>query len=283
MGNRLSEGAKSIFISHAAVDREIAAGLKQSISMAFPAVEVFVSSDPENLAPGDQWVQKVLTALENASLIIAIVTERGLSRKWVWFESGRAWFSGIKLFPCCLGKLRKSGLEPPFSLIQALNIDVPSDLQNLFNQISQILTKSQLQIDFDELSQELIRLDVRAEQLQKIQDDPNAAEIRKNVERVMNQFPSVRRETVRQFLIHGELNTTTAQRNVRETGAAMEQYWAPGAIARETSWFIASSQNTRDDMYGDNTYTLKSDIKPYLQEYFAQENARGHESTAKSK
>jgi hypothetical protein len=267
----MSEGAKSIFISHAAVDSEIALELKRNILAAFSNVEIFVSSDPENLAPGDPGVQKILEALEMASLIIAVVTERGLSRKWVWFESGRAWFSGIKLFPCCLRKVRKSKLEPPFSLIQALNLDTSSDLRILFYEISQILVQPQSDLDFNELSQELTRLDIRAEQYQKIQDDPNVAEIRKDVENTMNQFPSVRRETLRQFLIHGELNTTTAQRKVRETGANMENYWVPGALARETSWLVASPQNTRDDTFGENRYTLRPEIRPYLQEYFDRE------------
>jgi hypothetical protein len=207
--------------------------------------------------------------LERATLIIAVVTERGLSRKWVWFESGRAWFAGIRLLPCCLGKIRKSKLEPPFSLIQALNIDISGDLQILFNQISQVLADEQtINLDFDELSHELTRLDIRAEQRQKTEDDPNAAEIRKDIERTMKQFPPVRRETVRQFVIHGDLNTTTALKKVRETGAYMEEYWVPGALARETNWLIPSSQNTRDDVYGENRFTLKSEIKPYLQEFF---------------
>jgi hypothetical protein len=264
----MSEGTKVIFISHAAVDDEIALELKKNISAAFSNVEIFVSSDPESLAPGDPWVQKILDALERASLIIAIVTERGLSRKWVWFESGRAWFSGIKLFPCCVGKIRKSKLEPPFSLIQALNIDISDDLQVLFAQISQILAQPKIDSDFNELSQELTRLDIRAEQNQKTQDDPNSAAIRRDVEKTMKQFPPVRRETLRQFVIHGELNTTTAQRKVREAGANMDEYWAPGALARETNWLISSPQNTLNDMYGENVYTLSSNIKPYLQEYF---------------
>ncbi|MEO6804934.1 MAG: toll/interleukin-1 receptor domain-containing protein [Edaphobacter sp.] len=259
---------KLIFISHAAVDSEIAIGLKKSISTAFPNVDIFVSSDPTNLAPGDPWVQKILDALERASLILALVTERGLSRKWVWFESGRAWFSGIKLFPCCLGKVRKSKLEPPFSLIQALNIDAAGDLLILFDQISQILAQPPAETNFNELSQELMRFDIRAEQSQKTLDDPNATAIRADVEKTMSQFPPVRLETLRQFVIHGELNTTTAQRKVRETGANMDQYWAPGALARETSWLVPSSQNTLNDTNGENRYTLRSDIKPYLQEYF---------------
>ncbi len=267
----MSQGTKVIFISHAAVDSEIAISLKESISGVFSNVEIFVSSDPESLTAGDPWVQKILDALESASLIIAIVTERGLSRKWVWFESGRAWFSGIKLFPCCLGKVRKSKLEPPFSLIQALNIDMPGDLRILFDQLSQILAQAISELDFNELSQELTRLDIRAEERQKTQDDPNAAEIRKDVEKIMSQFPPVRRETLHQFVIHGELNTTTAQRKVRETGANMENYWGPGALARETGWLVGSPRNTIDDMYGENTYTLRSDIKRYLQEYFDRE------------
>jgi hypothetical protein len=47
----VSENPKIIFISHAAVDHEIAFELKNNISATFSNVEIFVSSDPESLAP----------------------------------------------------------------------------------------------------------------------------------------------------------------------------------------------------------------------------------------
>jgi hypothetical protein len=105
----------SIFISHAAVDQEMAVFLKDCIGKAPPSHKVFVSSDPEELKLADEWVPKILNALESTKSVLVLATERGLSRKWVWFEAGRTWFSGVKMLPCCLGTLRKSNLPAPFS------------------------------------------------------------------------------------------------------------------------------------------------------------------------
>ena len=77
----MSDDSYSIFISHAAVDEEVAISLKHRLEMAFPAQKVFVSSDPEDLRLGDEWVPKILAALESAKVVLVLATERGLSRK----------------------------------------------------------------------------------------------------------------------------------------------------------------------------------------------------------
>jgi hypothetical protein len=108
-----------IFLSHAAIDHEIALSLKRHLQTALPGADIFVSSDPEDLPLGDPWVQTILSALDTAKLVLALTTERGLSRKWVWFESGRTWFSDVPCIPCCLGKVRKDALPAPFSSLMA--------------------------------------------------------------------------------------------------------------------------------------------------------------------
>jgi len=123
--------ATDIFISHAAIDEELALALKRHLQLCFPEVSVFVSSDPEDLKPGDLWIEKILAALKTAKCVLAITTTRGLSRKWVWFESGRTWFNEVSLIPCCVGALRKTGLLSPFSSLQALELDIANDVTAL--------------------------------------------------------------------------------------------------------------------------------------------------------
>jgi TIR domain len=157
-----------IFLSHASVDEEIARSLKRHIETSFPGVSVFVSSDPEDLAPGDSWTEKVLEALEEASLVIVLTTQRGLTRKWVWFESGRAWHSQVTLIPCCIGKVRKNELPPPYSLLQSLNIDESDGLSILFKSIEDNLVHLANPPNIRAIVDELTRLDVRCEERERI-------------------------------------------------------------------------------------------------------------------
>jgi len=126
----------TIFVSHAALDYEIAVSMKEFITNAFPEVRVFVSSDPEDLMPGDEWVQKILNALKSAKVVLTVCTARGLGRKWVWFEAGRTWFTDVPLIPCCIGDIRKGNLPAPFAGLMALHIDESRDVAALFGWLS---------------------------------------------------------------------------------------------------------------------------------------------------
>jgi hypothetical protein len=55
----MEEPGFTIFISHAAVDEEIARTIKEYLGRAFLGQRIFVSSDPEDLKPGNEWVQKI--------------------------------------------------------------------------------------------------------------------------------------------------------------------------------------------------------------------------------
>ncbi len=157
-------GSKLIFVSHAAIDAEIASALKKCLETVFAGCQVFVSSDPEDLPPGEEWPKKILEALELANCILVIATERGLSRKWVWFEAGRAWFSGVPWFICCAGSMRKTSLPTPSSNRMALNIDEQSDLDSLLQSLGGHLGVSRVSIDLGQLANNIVRCDVRAEE-----------------------------------------------------------------------------------------------------------------------
>lgn len=259
----------SIFISHAASDEEIARFLKDCLTKAFPDRGVFVSSDPEDLKLGEEWVPKILKALDSALVVLVIATERGLSRKWVWFESGRTWFSNVPMFPCCIGRVRKSNLIPPFSLRMGMNLDDERDAKSLFERLQEYVGELGEVPNYDEIARNVIRLDVRAEERAKIAADPFAAEIAADIERTMKSLAPPERETIRQFMMHGSLSTSAAHQKVKDTGMSMERWSVPDHLIRVTGWLIPNPGNGPYDEMRQNTYTINEEIRPHLRVYFS--------------
>ncbi|MGO9449852.1 MAG: toll/interleukin-1 receptor domain-containing protein [Candidatus Binataceae bacterium] len=85
-----------VFLSHAASDEPIASLLKVEIERRLPSVKVFCSSDPADLPPGTKWSEAIQHALQEATMLIFVASERGIQRQWVWFECGTFWFSQKK-------------------------------------------------------------------------------------------------------------------------------------------------------------------------------------------
>jgi hypothetical protein len=258
----------SIFVSHAAVDEEIAYSIKQYIEQIFPEQRVFVSSDPEDLKPGDEWVIKILKALETAKCVLALTTERGLGRKWVWFELGRTWFSEVKLIPCCIGKIRKGNLPAPFSGRMAINIDEPRDAAALFASLQELFGAPSKALDYDKFVQTMIRLDVRAEEKSKILEDAYSEEIMSDIERTMKSLSPSQRETIKQFAKYGELSTAGAKLRVKETGVNMDRWTVPSALIEQTGWLVSNAGNTPYDDMQQNVYSINATVRPYLRAYF---------------
>ncbi len=259
----------SIFVSHAAVDEEIARSLKQYLEQVFPEQRVFVSTDPEDLKPGDEWVVNVLNALESAKCVLALTTERGLGRKWVWFESGRSWFSQVKLVPCCIGKIRKCNLPAPFSGRMAVNIDEPRDAAALFALLQGEFGAAAKLPDYREFVQTMVRLDVRAEEKSKILEDPYTSEIMSGIERTMKSLSPAERETLKQFAIYGELSTAGAKSRTKETGVDMGRWSVPSSLAERTGWLTPSAGNTPYDDMQQNVYSINATVRPHLRAYFS--------------
>jgi TIR domain-containing protein len=174
--NDHDSAAAMIFISHAAADQELAGHLKQVIETCFPQINVFVSSDPEDLPPGDPWVQTVLANLKSAKVLLILATERGLNRKWVWFETGAGWSCGQLFIPCCVGKTRKGQLPHPFSAYQAINIDEEDEFGVLLRRLRGTFGEPEIAPELQKITREFIRLEIRAEEREKIRAANLAAE-----------------------------------------------------------------------------------------------------------
>jgi hypothetical protein len=158
------------FLSHAAMDEEMAQELKDVIESSFAGVDVFVSSDPEDLPPGNLWAETIRERLASAQMLLVLATARGLTRKWVWFETGAGWGRSLQIIPCCVGKVRKGELPPPFSWYQALNVDDESDLRLLLDSLGKVFGPPARLPDFSNIVSDLVRLDVRAEEREKLRN-----------------------------------------------------------------------------------------------------------------
>lgn len=146
-----------VFLSHAAFDSDLAMYLKAILEEHLKGIEVFCSDDPTDLPPGSKWATEVQTALNESDILLLLATSRGLSRNWVWFECGGFWFNKgkEKLIPLCLGQVRKGALPLPLSERMALNIDDPTDLDNLFRTLEDLTSTKREPMDIPTIASTL--------------------------------------------------------------------------------------------------------------------------------
>ncbi len=206
--------SKLVFLSHAAKDQEIAITLKRVIENAIPGSDVFVSSDTEDLHPGDEWVRKILEKLREARMLLILATDRSLSRPWVWYETGAGWRSELRMIPCCLGRVRKSQLPGPFSSYQGLNVNEEKDLLSLLVEVS-----AELQLPFQ--SPETLSIIAELQRLDQLAHDSAVSmltpeEIQRRVDMV-NVSANIRQGCADTFivLLENESEETVYAREIR--------------------------------------------------------------------
>jgi hypothetical protein len=114
-----------IFISHLHEDEVAAKAISRFLIAKLPKEHrtVFVSTDERQILLGDDWLTQVREALRTSKIVIALLSPEAVTRPWVNFEAGAAWFSTDKiLIPLCLGDLRPENFPKPYSNIQGINL-----------------------------------------------------------------------------------------------------------------------------------------------------------------
>jgi hypothetical protein len=103
------------------------------------SIRIFLSEDQFQIRLGDDWLEKISSALISAKVVIALFSKEALTRSWVHFEAGGAWFLEKKLIPVCLGDIHPETLPRPYSNKQGCNLhdnDAPYYLyQSVFNSL----------------------------------------------------------------------------------------------------------------------------------------------------
>jgi hypothetical protein len=163
-------------------------------------------------------VDEVLKALDQANLVLLIATKRSLSRKWVWFEAGRTWFTNVKCIPCCVGDVRKNELPRPLDGLTGMNLDLQEDVSALFSSCEAILCTKMASVPTPDVWSTFARLDVRAEEKQRAADLPFHTELKGKVHEQMKRMDPGSREVLRLLLMYGELTEDNATKLVKESG-----------------------------------------------------------------
>jgi hypothetical protein len=230
-----SNSDRLVFLSHANADEEIAAYLKKVLMSSLSGIDVFVSSDPEDVESGSEWPAVVLKNLRVASVLLLLATERGMSRKWVWFEAGAAWRVPLPLTPCCLGKVRAGQLPPPFFSYQGHNIDNEIDLSKLLSALATQLDVDVVMPDVREVARNLIRLDVRAEERIAVVGPFDDAR-RRHVRGSFDTLAKIEKEAIRQLLVLGDLTTEQIIKILAKRGFQANEWTGFPPIAANTSF-----------------------------------------------
>lgn len=147
-----------IFISHIQEEKTLAAAIKQWIESTFTEkVDVFVSSDEEDLPPGTKWLDKISAALHEAHLMILLCSPTSLRRPWINFEAGCAWAKNIPLMPICHSGQTKSALPSPISSFQGLDLDTEDFCSSLIQGVANQLSLGKIpRIDYKAMKQEIL-------------------------------------------------------------------------------------------------------------------------------
>ena len=89
-----------VFISHITDEAPVADALKVYLRRCFgPTLKVFVSSDYNSIATGEEWHRAILGAIREASVFVVLLSRESVERRWINFESGFAWGAGVKMLP----------------------------------------------------------------------------------------------------------------------------------------------------------------------------------------
>jgi hypothetical protein len=149
----MANAKPSIFISHISEEAELALILKENLLADFNhQVDIFVSSDLEQIAAGDDWLTSIRDALEVAGLDLILCSRLSITRAWVNFEVGAAWLKKIPIVPICHSGLQVGDLPVPYSVFNGLDAGDDRGLKKLYRGIARNLGIDCERDDFEPLA-----------------------------------------------------------------------------------------------------------------------------------
>ena len=150
-------GTIKAFISHASGESELGNLIKTHIDAAFIGlIDVYVSSDGTSIAVGDNWMNSVVSHLQEADIFIILCSQYSLDRPWINLELGAALTRGKTIIPLCHTDLLAAQLvRRPLSDFEALNASDPQGLKSLFTKLANALGSRVPAIDWVQLVSEV--------------------------------------------------------------------------------------------------------------------------------
>ena len=260
-----------LFVSHAAVDMELALLLKKAVQQCFPALTIFDASDPESLKPAEDWVHAVLDNLRNMNLVLVIATERSMKRQWVWFEAGASWERTSRLVTCGIGKTHRGNLPLPFSIYMAFSLTDSGDLEKLFGLIEERFWAPTKVPSFDELATRFAAIEDTLVRDQKALDDPLYGERLKLVNERIDGMDPNGREALNLLLLDGNATDHFALAELKKRGFAANHASILPGLQLVSNLIQRVPGQPQTQSYADSiavTWEIKPEFRPLVRRYF---------------
>jgi hypothetical protein len=268
----MTEPKPVLFVSHAAVDMELALLLKRAVTRCFPALTVFDASDAESLKPTEDWVHSVLDNLRATNLVLVIATERSMKRLWVWFEAGASWERTSRLVTCGIGKTHKGNLPLPFAIYIAFSLTEPGDLQGLFNLIQERLAGRGTQtIDFGDLASRFSGIEDSLVRDQRALDDPLYEQRWKLVNERIDGMDANGREALKLLLLDGNSTDHFALAELKRGGFAANHASILPGLQFVSNLVQRVPDQPPTQSYADSVsvlWEIKPEFRPLVRRYF---------------
>jgi TIR domain len=123
-----------IFISHSSQDEKLARNLMDMLQTQFnlKREDFFLTSD-EELEVGGNWIEEIRKGVEEAKIILPIITPNFIESQFCLCELGAAWVNQKALVPIIVPPLNHSALQstPYRTWVQVITLSTIKDLSRL--------------------------------------------------------------------------------------------------------------------------------------------------------
>lgn len=153
---------KLVFISHIHEEREIANEFKKLIEDSFLGmIDVFVSSNEQNIEMGQRWLDNITGALKQASVEILLCSPKSVERPWINFEAGAGWIKDIPVIPLCHSGMSPSQLPVPLNMLQAAKASETSSLKLVFPVLANAIGSATPNVDFTNFVESVRKFEIK--------------------------------------------------------------------------------------------------------------------------
>jgi TIR domain len=117
--------SKQVFISHISAEAAIGAVVKGIIEDVFArdGIKAFLSSDMQDLPAGRKWLDEITEQLDEARVMVSLISPTSLKRPWVNIELGAGWIKGLRVIPLCHSGQLVGKLPRPFQDFNGVGLD----------------------------------------------------------------------------------------------------------------------------------------------------------------
>jgi hypothetical protein len=113
------------FISHYTDEEADAEDISNYVTAAFHKYnpEVIMTSGCTSLAPGDTWESKLINAVNEANLLLVLVSFDALTRPLINFAIGVAWAKSTPVLFLCHKGMDPKALPGPYGSLESINLN----------------------------------------------------------------------------------------------------------------------------------------------------------------